>query len=492
MKTYSHLRRVILALLVAVGCLPHWVSARQAAPVHAAQSDAALDLVLTREAQRLLDLDRMEKSQPSNVTVKARADIAGKRLIIDFGSGFLPAEDDSSTEQIEQEISASLRHYMERAVLEEVQVEVLYEGRSFNHYFPMPEQRDKKASATAPGAVLVSASHGWIRVHPSGAWELQRPLLHGIQEDLITPGYADELQQLLQERGGATVYRARRGGQELHPESQHPWVEMSSRYHLKSLLPERTDIWNHFANSTERNREVKDDIRARPYYANHLGVEGLISIHTNGNRNEQVRGTEVYYHPAKPNDRELASLMLCSMKELITSQVGYESFPVRVMPLSANHGENRFAEMPSVVVEVAYHSNALDAVALQDPIFRAASMKGVEKGYRLWASETACVPFELGAIVDAQMPPLSSVDVPVPFAGNPQFPVIAELTVAGCDEVGACEPYQQTLEEAASPLMLRLACNGSGHGTAAWSTVLRDADGVVTNPVKHLQICGNG
>lgn len=158
MKTYSHLRRATLGLLFAFGCLPHWASARQGAPLNIVESDAALDLVLTREAQRLLDLDRMEKSKSSNVPVKARADIAGRRLIIDFGPGFLPAEDDSSTEQIEQEISASLRHYMERAVLEEVQVEVLYEGRSFNYYFPMQGHRERESRATLSGAVLVSAS----------------------------------------------------------------------------------------------------------------------------------------------------------------------------------------------------------------------------------------------------------------------------------------------------------------------------------------------
>lgn len=63
--------------------------------------------------------------------------------------------------------------------------------------------------------------------------------------------------------------------------------------------------------------------------------------------------------------------------------------------------------MPSLVVEVAYHSTALDAVALQEPIFRAASMKGVEKGYRLSGSETVCGPFELGAIAETQLPSLS-------------------------------------------------------------------------------------
>jgi N-acetylmuramoyl-L-alanine amidase len=245
---------------------------------------------------------------------------------------------------------------------------------------------------------MVSAGHGWIRVHPGGEWKFQRPLSLGIQEDLITPRYAEELQQLLQDRSAVTVHRARRGGLELHPESMQAWEEMSARYHLRALLPERADIWNHFANSTENDREVSDDIRARPYYANHLGAAAMISLHTNADDTDTARGTRVYYHASKPNDRELAALTLCYMKEMITAQEGYADFPISTSPSTAAHCENRFAQMPSVVVEVAFHTNATDAAALQDPLFRTAAMKGVEKGYRLFRDGKDCKPLKGDAI----------------------------------------------------------------------------------------------
>ncbi|WP_411850969.1 hypothetical protein ACLB90_19350 [Stenotrophomonas sp. LGBM10] len=141
METLVHWRRFGLALLVLCGCLSHGAAARQVGPSEGVGSDAALDLLLTREAQRLLDLDRMEQSLPTNVTVTARADIAGRRLIIDFGPGFLPAEDDGSTEEVVQDIRGSVRYYMERAVLEEVQVDILYEGLPLHRHFPSPRQR---------------------------------------------------------------------------------------------------------------------------------------------------------------------------------------------------------------------------------------------------------------------------------------------------------------------------------------------------------------
>lgn len=147
MKTFRRWRWAALMLLV-VGSGTSWATvAQQRSAGSVVESDTGLDLLLTREAQRILDADRLKRSKPPNVTVKARADIAGDRVIIDFGSGFLPAQDDSSTEEIEQYISNSLRVYAEKAGLHEVQVDVLYEGLPFEHYFPEPYSREGGGAA---------------------------------------------------------------------------------------------------------------------------------------------------------------------------------------------------------------------------------------------------------------------------------------------------------------------------------------------------------
>ncbi|WP_369350103.1 N-acetylmuramoyl-L-alanine amidase [Stenotrophomonas sp. JAG2] len=485
-------RSAFFALLAFCGFASEWVAAKEAALPALAETDASLDSLLTREAQRLLDADRLRSSKTPSVTVRVKADIAENLLVIDFGAGFLPAEQDHSTEEIVQYISNTLAAYAGQAGLHEVQVQVLYEGKPFEFYFPWPYDPDHRAETARVlnGIVLVSAGHGLVRVHPGGEWEYQRRVYHGVREDLITPGYADELQQLMQDRSQVVVHRARRDGVEPHPEALQPWEQMSSRYHLKALLPERVDIWNHFAGSTARDREVLDDIRARPYFANHLGAEGMISIHTNGDDSGVARGSRVYFHRGKPQDRELAAMLLCYMKELITAEDGYSEFPVSTSPSSGNHGENGFATMPAAVVEVAFHTNAADAMALQDPLFRTAAMKGVEKGYRLHREGRDCAPLKAGPIRGLQLPQGMSEEVDVPFEGYPQYPIELVTTNIACPPTWTCRDGLVRIHAPGDqPYRITIRCENVGTAPVIWHTSVVDADGVKSPPVRHSVVC---
>lgn len=53
------------------------------------------------------------------------------------------------------------------------------------------------------------------------------------------------------------------------------------------------------------------------------------------------------------------------MKELIHAQEAYKDFYVATQPESGNYGENTSAIMPSIIVEVAFHTNVSDAAALK-------------------------------------------------------------------------------------------------------------------------------
>ncbi|EPJ6836160.1 hypothetical protein QEK78_004588 [Stenotrophomonas maltophilia] len=75
------------------------------------------------------------------------------------------------------------------------------------------------------------------------------------------------------------------------------------------------------------------------------------------------------------------------------------------------------------------------------------------------------------------------------YAGNPQYPLSVELSLASCSEEGACTPSATTFDDPAKPLTINLACNGPDPGVARWSAVLRDADGVATAPVEFSQAC---
>lgn len=451
---------------------------------------AELVALLEGEISAQLTRHLQEKGRLRQVLVSVAVDQQKRRMVVNFGPGYLPGNDQNYGELFLIPLAADLRHYSDQAGLEILDVEFLFQGKPMEAHFPEDHPAPKAAkSRSAQTQALVSSSHGYIALHPSRAWEFQRPAPLGLQEDVLSPAYGDELQGLLEQRSGSVVHRARSRSTDPHPESGHPWEHMSARYHLKALLPERADIWNELPNSADSDREVKEDIRARPNYANHLGVDVMLSLHTNGNPAPSVRGAEVYHHRAKPEDKALGDSILCGMRELIHAQPGYENYPVRAESAADGHGENRIGKMPSVIVETAYHSNPDDVAALQDPVFRSASMKGVEKGYRLWASGKTCEPLALRPVPDTDVPIQAARDIELGYAGNPQYPLSVELSLTSCSEAGACTPWATTFDDPAKPLTINLACNGPDPGVARWSAVLRDADGVATAPVEFSQAC---
>lgn len=446
--------------------------------------------LLEREAANQLTRHLQERGELRQISVSIRLDVKARSMVISFGPGYLPGPDRGYDELFLIPMASTLRHYAEKSGLDVNDIDFLFDGKTLEEYYPedlaVPPKTKEKSTHTS---ALVSASHGYISLHPSREWKFQRPAPLGIQEDTLSPLFGDELQGLIEQRSGLTVHRARSRSTELHPESGKPWEHMSSRYHLKALFPERTDMWNEFPNSPESAREKEEDIRARPNYANHLGVDVMLSLHTNGSDSASLRGTEVYYHQDKPQDKALADSILCGMREIIRAQPGYRDFPIRESSTSARHGENRIGKMPSVIVETAYHSNPEDVAALQDPVFRSASMKGVEKGYRLWATGKTCEPLALHAIPDTDVPVQSARDVEVRYAGNPQYPLSVELSLTTCSEVGACSSSTRTFDDPMQPVVINLACNGVGTGVARWSALLRDADGVASAPVEFSQAC---
>lgn len=451
---------------------------------------AEVAALLQREVGAQLTRHLQGQGRLRQVTVSVVVNPQKRRMIVDFGPGYLPGNDQNYGELFLIPLAGDLRRYADQAGLEILDVQFLFQGRPMEAHFPEdhPAPHAPKPRSTHTQA-LVSASHGYIALHPSRAWKFQRPAPLGLQEDVLSPAYGDELQGLLEQRSGLAVHRARSRSTDLHPESSLPWEHMSSRYHLKALLPERADIWNALPNSTERNREVKEDIRARPNYANHLGVDVMLSLHTNGSDASSVRGAEVYHHRAKPEDKALGDSILCGMKELIHAQPGYESFPVRAESVPEGHGENRIGRMPSVIVETAYHSNPEDVAALLDPVFRTASMKGVEKGYRLWAQGKACEPLTLHPLPDVEVPLQAVRELTVGFAGNPRYPLELEVAVADCDRPGYCTPWKGRFEDPDAPVKFGVSCSSTEPGSVRWNVLMRDADGVVAAPVAFTQSC---
>ncbi|MDN8644750.1 N-acetylmuramoyl-L-alanine amidase family protein [Stenotrophomonas indicatrix] len=449
--------------------------------------------LLEREAASQLTRHLQERGELRQVSVSIRLDMKTRSMKISFGPGYLPGPEGSYDELFLIPMASTLRFYAEKSGLNVNDIDFLFDGKALKEYYPedlaVPPQVRAKSTHTS---ALISASHGYISLHPSREWKFQRPAPLGVQEDTLSPAYGDELQGLIEQRSGLTVHRARSRSAELHPESGKPWEHMSSRYHLKALFPERTDMWNEYPNSPESAREKDEDIRARPNYANHLGVDVMLSLHTNGSDSASVRGAEVYYHREKPQDKPLADSILCAMREVIRAQPGYEDFPIRESSIAGAHGENRIGKMPSVIVETAYHSNPEDVAALQDPVFRSAAMKGVEKGYRLWAASKACVPFAGKAISNVEVQSGKRVEVDIPFVGHPQYPIQIITTNTQCPPNWTCGKGKMVVASPEEPSRIGVSCGAGSAGTLGWETHLLDADGVASKPVPFSVRCVPG
>ncbi|KAF1017162.1 MAG: hypothetical protein GAK31_00421 [Stenotrophomonas maltophilia] len=447
--------------------------------------------MLEQDAASQLERHLREEGVLRHVSVIIRLDTEDRSLTINFGPGYLPGKYDSYGERFLYPMASSLRFYAEKSGLEVNDIRFLFEGRALEAYFPEDlAVSPRKAARSLRSSVLVSSSHGYIALHPTRAWEYQRPAPLGIQEDTLSPVYGDELEALIVQRSGLAVHRARSRSDDLHPESGKPWEHMSSRYHLKALFPDRLDMWNEFPDSPNANREVDEDIRAQPNYANHLGVDAMLSLHTNGHDSAAVRGAEVYHHRSKPEDKALGDSILCAMREIIHAQEGYEEFPIRTQSNPASHGENRIGTMPSVIVETAYHSNPEDVAALQDPVFRTASMKGVEKGYRLFREGKDCQPLAADLIESIRLSQGQEQQVDVPFKGYPQYPIELITTNVGCPPGWTCTDGKVHIEaEGAKPSQVTMRCDNGRSGPTFWETRVVDADGVKSPAVRHSVQC---
>jgi hypothetical protein len=260
---------------------------------------------------------------------------------------------------------------------------------------------------------------------------------------------------------------------------------MSTRYYLEDLLPERDDIWYTEPNSTADDREYDRDIRARPKYANDIGAAAILNIHTNGGPTA-ARGTRVYHSTGRVFDQALGNSILCYMREIITAQDGYEDFIVGDASIaSLDYGENTIAEIPAVLVEVAFHSNPDDAAALLDPPFRTAAMKGVEKGYRLHGEGKPCTDFEITDIPDIgnrPTPPGVYAALVAFFEGYPQSPATAEVEILSCPSTVICEGGMYPVLVEFSPAFIPFRCGGAPTEpeVISFRTRLIDADNVKT------------
>ncbi|QRK07799.1 N-acetylmuramoyl-L-alanine amidase [Archangium violaceum] len=188
-----------------------------------------------------------------------------------------------------------------------------------------------------------------------------------------------------------------------------PRFEECARYHTQfsGAPPEVFAPSGTNALSNERN----DDVSARARFAAWLHEDGedavYVAWHTNASSTGNVRGTEAYVYGPNPVDGTYnftgvpgSEVLAQKLLEELTVDLQREVEPSwRVRKLrSANLGEvnpRHNPEIPSVLMEIAYHDNAQDAAHLKDPNFRRVAARALLHGVIKYFAEKDGLPVQL-------------------------------------------------------------------------------------------------
>ena len=195
-----------------------------------------------------------------------------------------------------------------------------------------------------------------------------------------------------------------------------PKKQVAAKYHLEEQGAPRW-VWDEPSLRDHRDK----DIRARPYFANYVGADLSISLHTNAFPEGGARGTETFWYTAKyPHLQESAKRFAAalnegtvkSIREYFDDSYGRQAYvnpyPAKGVPewpyyapyptpfdysgysrwndrgvKTSNFGEIREAQMPAALIELAFHDSWKwypDNLFLQDPIFQATSAWGMYEG----------------------------------------------------------------------------------------------------------------
>lgn len=372
-------------------------------------------------------------------------------------------------------------------------------GRDMDYWFnmlaPIPEarvttQQFRQTDLSKTPTIVVAAGHG-AYLHGKYGWTMQRERVNGVLEDEITQDFAEHLGRFTPRNGGEPVYL--RGGRVslVHEASGLQWRSLAARYFLENWRPDHPEIWNTKADSKYPLQARDQDIRSRPLYANFIGASAVVHLHTNAS-SSVASGSRVFVHTGRVNDFKLAQLTLCSMRESIHSDPRFVGYPVPLDPSTSDKkGENSFAHMPSMIVEVGFHTNPNDAKLLMDPDFQKLSMRGVAKGLRLFREGASCAPFT----VQQQAPVTATLGrdawMPVSLSGNPVYPVDIRSKQIHCEERKCRFKAKMVFskQEADAYRFNHFCWRGDEKAPVEFVVDAKDADGVLTPSVTYQVKC---
>lgn len=486
----------MLSLTFATGPAPSQTASQTPIPLLTSERKASIESELTDAVIDRINEAGYREKLSAPVSVNVTLNVQSEEVVIDLGAALGPESQNLDAEDLREDLRELIYIKLHGDVLIKG-VSYLYGGKDVYFYLPNDHIPEKDANTNvAPGEtrLLVTAGHGVYYNHRYKDWRPQREVHNGILEDYITPTYAFEFRVIAPNRGTKVEFLdPRRLYDGLFPEATQLWRYMGARYHLKEWLPDRPDIWHSKPNSSDSLRERDEDINSRPLYANAMNASAAIHFHTNGGT-PTARGARVYIQQGNGygESRRFAEAVLCYMREQIKLSPKYPDFPVAPSVSTDDKGETRLAKMPSIIVELGFHTNPTDAAALLDPAYTNYALRGVEKGYRVFARGGTCEDFAVDTISSVIASDRNEAPIEIAFKGNPQFPVNVISEAIDCPTGWTCfgPKTVRFTEEIPSPLVSSMACRSKGEtGTITWMTKLVDDDGIESEPARHFQTC---
>ncbi len=267
-----------------------------------------------------------------------------------------------------------------------------------------------KPTSITGAKVVLNPGHGWT-LRTNGVWGLQRGLVDTngnppiyVQEDFNNLLMAVRVRDALA-GDGAVVSSARNldttAGNGV---SGNPKWQEAAKHHLEALGL-NPGLWNSERNSGGGDCNEEKDIRARPLYANALGADALIGLHSNAvgaNVSTAPRGTRIYItndHPLpntpstqEANSQALAQALQTSIVAAIRLARPDLQWPEAQVVKDGNYGETRYAKMAAVIVEVGFHTNPTDGPALGQDGFQRAVGDGIRAGLEAYFGPSSSQP----------------------------------------------------------------------------------------------------
>ena len=347
---------------------------------------AELDAIATTEAMDAL-ADLSKAGIPSVRLHKVY--VAGHRIQVDLGGELMALGVDSQAyrlvlDEITSRVGKRIYPEMFGDAPPDVAYQWLVDGVPLDQRLPRAEEdmgKSPKHDGRRPTLhglsgrlIVLSPGHGYY--YNGSTWVLQRDFYSGIVEDFINSDIVAELAKRLSE-GGVEVRPTRELNKNAgNGESGKPRWQEAARYYLKSLGVS-PNVWN------EANfpKQLDQDIRCRPLYANSINADLLVSLHNNGGGGT---GTEILYDTSNSSaseSRRLAEILQRHLRGSIQTKYLSTWRDRGLVGSNGAKGENHHSMKPSVIIELAFmDTKSPDNDALQNANFRTIATQAIQSG----------------------------------------------------------------------------------------------------------------